>query len=150
MRRVLVAASLGAGLVSVAQAAAPAGRYVSGVRSVEDRRSRLVWRKVVFSERLNWAGADAYCQSLQVDGGGWRLPTLHELQTLVDAKSSAPAIDTTFFSGTPTDEPYWTSEPGAGASAGSYWTVNFTHGTTGLVALDQLLRVRCVKQKAAP
>ncbi len=148
MRALFVALALGAVLASAARAAAPAGRYVVGVRSVEDRRARLVWRKVVFSERLNWSGADAYCQSLQVDGGGWRLPTLHELQTLVDAKASSPAIDTTFFPDTPTDEPYWTSVPGAGASAGSYWTVHFSQGRTSLAAVDQLLRVRCVKQKA--
>jgi len=59
MRRVLLALSVGMALAPVANAAAPTGRYVSGIRSVEDRRSKLVWRKVVFSERLNWSSAEA-------------------------------------------------------------------------------------------
>jgi hypothetical protein len=33
---------------------------------------------------IGWAGARAYCKSLDTSGGGWRLPKVEELRSIVD------------------------------------------------------------------
>ncbi len=42
-----------------------------------------------------WIHAGAYCKNLSLDGGGWRLPEINELNTIVD-KSHHPAIISIF------------------------------------------------------
>jgi hypothetical protein len=48
---------------------------------------------------MGWQKAQAYCSSLALAGGGWRLPTLKELLALPGAKDVK------------TSESFWTSDP---------------------------------------
>ena len=56
----------------------------------------------------------------------WDLPTIEELQLLIDRSRYSPAINTDFFKGIQNDW-YWSKTPAAWSSA-SAWLVNFSLG----------------------
>ncbi len=58
---------------------------------VTDRLTGLIWQKTIPASRY-WTEALAYCESLTYAGrSDWRLPTAHELQSLVDYGLDHPA-----------------------------------------------------------
>ena len=73
--------------------------------------------------------AVAYCGGLALEGGGWRLPRLDELRSLVDYARAGPAIDPALFPGTPSEN-FWTASPFA-RTPGSAWYVYFDDGFAG-------------------
>jgi len=112
--------------------------------TVADLRSGLVWQRTIDTATYTWADAKTYCGSLALAGGGWRLPTEAELQSIIDFGRSYPAIDTTMFP-TPTDNlGYWSSSPYLGG-AGTAWSVNFNGGNSGSGSTLGSERVRCVR-----
>jgi len=95
------------------QAAAPPGRYTASSGTVLDTKTRLVWQQPFAPSSMTWAAAKSYCAGLgaTLAGTGWRLPTIKELQTLVDVSvATGPSIDPTFF---PNGGPgsFWSSTP---------------------------------------
>ncbi|MDP2141329.1 MAG: DUF1566 domain-containing protein [Gammaproteobacteria bacterium] len=60
-------------------------------------------------------------------GDGWRLPTVDELQTILDRSRYNPAIDTEKFPDTKSTW-YWTSSPCAW-DASARWVVYFSYGS---------------------
>lgn len=62
-------------------------------------------------------------------GEGWRLPTVDELQTLLDRSRHDPAVDTEKFPDTKSS-PYWTSSVCAWYSD-ARWVVHFSNGGVG-------------------
>lgn len=101
----------------------------NGDGTVTDNVTGLVWQQVPANSGLNNEEAEAYCESLVLGGyDDWRLPTVKELQSIVDytrspsagdAANLGPAINTDFFditalaSGTTDYDPdygyFWTS-----------------------------------------
>lgn len=73
----------------------------------------------------------------------WRLPTVKELESIVDFGRSGPAIDAQFFPHTP-DSYFWSSTPSAG-DAGIAWYVSFNHGSASQGFRDFGLHVRLVR-----
>jgi Protein of unknown function (DUF1566) len=141
-------------LPTSADANAPAGRYVvtaggTGNGTVQDTKTGLIWQQTVSLASYDWAGAKTYCGSTAVStslgGTGWRLPTLKELQTIVDyTQATDPKIDSTAFPSTPSDT-FWSSSPAAGAPSHA-WLVDFFRGSTddgGDVSVGNY--VRCVR-----
>jgi len=106
---------------------APAGdRYEVVGDTVTDRTTGLTWtRGNVSDKRLDFKGAEKACADLELDGGGWRLPTIRELLTLVDYDRHEPTIDPVFEC-----EPswYWTSTPYAPSPGDYAWFVLFSYG----------------------
>lgn len=134
--------------MTAAAPAAPAapGRYtypVSG--TVYDTKTRLTWQRTVASPQYDWTGAKAYCAGLgsTLDGARWRLPTIKELQTIVDETRSHPSIDPTAFPGDPGGAP-WSSSPVTGEPSQA-WIVNFDNGNTGYDDTSSMTYVRCVR-----
>jgi Protein of unknown function (DUF1566) len=77
-------------------------------------------------------------------GAGWRLPTVRELQTLVDPSRMAdPRIDLTAFPTTPSAA-FWSSSPVAG-SPSLAWLVNFYDGFANTYDKTTMVDVRCVR-----
>ena len=77
----------------------------------------------------------------------WRLPTKEELEGIV-LRGTSPAIDTVWFPNTQARF-YWSSSPYVGNS-GSAWGVNFDYGNVNFTGRSLNLRVRLVRNSAAP
>jgi hypothetical protein len=75
-------------------------------------------------------------------GAGWRVPSLTELQTIVDDVTEYPAIDLAIFPDTPHDD-FWTSTPDP-SGVGAAWYVDFFYGATDLDVPTRVFYVRCV------
>jgi Protein of unknown function (DUF1566) len=125
---------------------APAGRYTyPAAGTVYDTKTKLTWQQTAPFAKYAWADAKTYCSGVgtALGGTGWRLPTMKELQTIVDETRLSPSIDPTAFPSTQGAE-FCSSSPVAGSSS-SVWSVNFLYGFTGSLDLLQLAAVRCVR-----
>jgi hypothetical protein len=56
----------------------------NGDGTATDAASGLTWTTAASSEKFDWTAAVAYCDELTLAGGGWRLPTISELRTLIE------------------------------------------------------------------
>lgn len=126
---------------SQAGAAWPASRFTDNQDgTVTDQLTGLVWLKDAgFTAPTDWAGALAAVNAL-ADGsaglkdgsraGDWRLPNINELESLVDASRSHPALA----QGNPfvhvADAVYWSSTSYYGGNGGSpsAWTLHLGDG----------------------
>jgi hypothetical protein len=108
---------------------------------VHDNATGLTWQLTVDPSSRTWDDAKSYCAAL---GASWRLPSVNELQTIVDDTKSAPSIDSNIFPQTPA-EVFWTSSAFVGAP-GNAWFVAFSLGTASLDDVTSLSRVRCVRE----
>ena len=94
--------------------------------------------------------AFTFCDDLVLDGhGNWRLPTFHELLTIVDASVDHPAIDSTYFESPPDAGSellhFWTDTPHPiFGSFGYILTVQFGTGRSDGWEDFQTYFVRCV------
>jgi hypothetical protein len=124
------------------------GGAASSVETVTDNWTGLTWQRSVASPgQYNAPGgtwgsvAASYCTGL---AGGFRLPTLKELLSLVDPTEYQPAIDSNAFPNTPSDN-YFRSSTSVYSSTDTYF-VGFSEGQTGSVSVsDGSGYVRCVK-----
>jgi hypothetical protein len=145
--RLIVALPLGVAVVvaAPARADAPVGRYmIAAPGTVLDTRTGLTWQQAVDANLHSFADAQAYCAALTLQGGGWRVPSMKELQTLLDVRLQSPAIDPTFFPNTPV-ESFWSSSVWVGDPTYG-WHVYFSLGYARYkFTLDTPLRVRCLR-----
>jgi hypothetical protein len=97
-----------------------------GGAAVLDRETGLVWQRSPKSDAVSWAQAVLDCEDGAATGGrlGWRLPSIHELATLVNPAGGIAAgspftnVDTASpITGNPL--PYWstTTYPGVPGTA---------------------------------
>jgi hypothetical protein len=110
---------------------------------VTDLATGLVWEQKAASELYTWSDAETRCAGLELDGGGFRLPTLKELHTLIDERRANPAIDRKLFPGSKAAI-YWTSSPLAKFQTYA-WSVNFAYGLDYWFGKDTRELVRCVR-----
>jgi hypothetical protein len=132
--------ALGAATVS---ADAPAGQYEVAADTVKDQKTGLTWQRNPDTKTRTWAEAKAYCESLDVAGGGWRLPRLKELLTIVDSTRGNPAIDPTAFPNTMLER-YWSATRYAGNTV-SAWTLVFSVGYSNYANEADTYFTRCVR-----
>ncbi len=70
--------------------------YANGI--VKDTKTGLEW-KVGPDKSTNWDQASSWVQSLNLDGGGWRMPTMDELEGLYNrgagSRNMTPLLETT-------------------------------------------------------
>jgi hypothetical protein len=136
-----VAALVLSGALHRAAAEAPQGRYQVASGEVLDTQTGLVWQQVSSASTLSWADAQAYCAS------PWRVPSMKELQTLVDEAETDPAIDQAAFPdvSAAAGYDYWSSSPVAGLSPIAWWYVEFRWGGDSYGDPSYACRVRCVR-----
>ncbi len=75
---------------SLSRAQTPAGRYAIASGVVTDTQTGLEWQQTDDGNSYTFAAAPGRCTSL---GAGWRVPSMKELQTIVD-ESLAVAVGT--------------------------------------------------------
>jgi len=91
---------------------------------VKDTRTGLEW--VAGPDRdTNWNEARSWVQSLDLDGGGWRMPTMDELEGLykkgAGSRNMTPLLETTGWW-------VWSGETKGSSVA---WPFGFRHGGRG-------------------
>lgn len=59
-------------------------QYTATNGVVTDHVTGLEWQQTSDDTRRNWDEANSYCAVPPLDGGGWRMPSKHELLSLVD------------------------------------------------------------------
>lgn len=101
---------------------ANAGFIDRGTGVVFDNATSLDWEKAPLTNWVNYADAHAYINSLTLDGGGWRLPTMDELFDLYKHISAVTGCtdcsgDQGLFEGLTlgywTTSTYWAGQDGA-------------------------------------
>jgi len=125
------------------QANAPTGQYVISNGTVFDTKSQLTWEQSPPGVLVSFDAATAYCSGLGLDGGNWRVPSMKELQTIIDETRVDPCIDVDTFPNTALDK-YWSSTRWAGGSSDA-WYVRFDYGSSNLDLMVELHYVRCVR-----
>jgi Protein of unknown function (DUF1566) len=143
----IFASSVGASLTLQARAEVPVCRYDTTTDTVLDRTTKLTWQRKFEGTSMTHQKAQEYCSKLITDGGGFRLPSVKELQTIVDVLRSAPAIDTTAFPDVPSSSSaYWTETTYAKDNTNA-WYVQFVDGSVYWKPRSETMYVRCVKAK---
>ncbi len=101
-----------------------AGNYTRSNNIVTDHDTGLQWQDQAYTnaERMaynqniasaqvgktqKWINAAPVCSNLNLDGSGWRLPTINELNSIVDTSYYNPATDPIFENSEPLG--YWSS-----------------------------------------
>jgi Protein of unknown function (DUF1566) len=119
----------------------PPARYdTTTPGQVRDLETLLTWRADPIPPFVNWGQAFTYCQNL---GAGWRLPTLTELQTLIDQTRAVAAVDAAAFPGW-ADDFYWTSSYFDNTPS-SAWFVSMGMGNTYWLPTSEIHRAACVR-----
>ncbi len=109
---------------------------------MRDPLTGLEWQQSL-SAPLTITDAQQYCAGLTLAGGSWRLPTLIELDSIVDFTRSRPAIAPAVFPGTPNAD-LWTSSPTV-ISPTSTRSISFSYGIDGWSLPAELAHARCVR-----
>ena len=120
---------------------------------VTDNITKLQWQDNEEAKTVTktWEEAKSYCQNLTLGGyTDWRLPTIVELQSIVDDFMYQPSLDTTAFLNYSTSYyGYWSSTTFASYNTSNAWIITFTEG---LILPNEKYRgddynryVRCVR-----
>lgn len=124
--------------------------FIWSDETITDRYTQLVWERPSppYPPKVTFVEAQEHCGAL----GGFRLPSMKELLTLVDEEPHreyeidrlvVKYIDRNAFRGTPAAE-YWTSSVKA-TSPMRLFTVDFGSGTVADALSDDKRHVRCVR-----
>ena len=112
---------------------------------VRDSATGLVWQdnEAAKSVKKSWSGAKSYCRDLTLGGhSDWRLPTIKELQSIVDIRKYDPAIKNGFRN--VASYLYWSSSVSVSDSSEA-WSVFFDSGRTNSGTKSCKGYVRCVR-----
>ena len=115
----------------------------NGDGTISDLATGLMWMQDDYGEAIEWEAALAHAENLEFAGyDDWKLPSVKELQSIVDYSGVYPAVDPDYFNSTmEEDEDYWTwlwtstSADESGGSIGAAWYVAFGKAV-GLDGLD--------------
>ena len=122
-----------------------------GSAAVLDKETGLVWERSPSSATFKWldtsglTDARTHCTAL-ITGGrkGWRLPSLPELQSLIDPAHTGPALPTGHPFLTVQSANYWSATTNADNSSVA-WFVNFNFGLVDSTDKTDALRAWCVR-----
>ena len=93
---------------------------------VTDNITHLEWQDNTTSKKETWNDAVSYCQALTINGlSNWRLPSMKELQSLLDL-GSEPHIDATF--STAKGGKYWSSTEYPHQPSNAAYYIDFSRG----------------------
>lgn len=117
----------------------PVARFISNSDgTVTDTSTKLTWKRCPEGLLGNncetgkaitytWAEAEKWGTSSLYAGKKWRVPTIQELNSIIEYRCTMPSINSEIFPATPTSN-FWTSSHFAGYPAGG-WNINFNDGS---------------------
>jgi hypothetical protein len=119
-----------------------------GDETVLDKITDLEWQREDDNDTKTWAEAFDYCDNFNTGPffagkTHWRLPTITELQSIVDYGASDPAIEGISFTNTNSSF-YWSASSVASFSSLA-WLVGFMSGAVGGGLKTSSNYVRCVR-----
>ncbi len=115
----------------------------NGDETVTDEVTGLVWQQNETVSTTTQITATAYCNDLSLGSStDWRLPTSHELFSLVDLSTGNPPLSSTYFANSISDGYWWSSTPQVDDSS-KYWVVNAGGGIGPKPEAD--FYMRCVR-----
>ncbi len=125
----------------------------AGTDFVDDTAMELYWLDGADnnSESYTWSQAKTYCDTNVTThegaavAGDWRLPTMIELQELVDHGKTSGALIASEFVYADTIK-YWTSDIN---STNGAWAVSFSDGNVSLETNTSTYAIRCVYETSA-
>jgi hypothetical protein len=89
------------------------------------KKVRLMWQKDGSAERMEHNNTEAYCKNSDIGGyKDWRMPTVEELESIIDRTKRNPAINPVFKCESAS---YWSSSPYA-VYTDNAWYVHFYDG----------------------
>lgn len=115
--------------------------------TVTDIKRNLMWQDDSDSREYlsNWTLAKEYCSTLSLSGfTDWKLPSIKELQTIVDIKGKEIAIFKEFENTEPSS--YWSNTQDM-SNPHNAWYVGFKTGATFKDSKDYDCYVRCVRTR---
>ncbi|MEA3497681.1 MAG: DUF1566 domain-containing protein [Campylobacterota bacterium] len=124
-----------------------ADNYLKSDNIVIDNKRNLMWQDNIENIQYtsNWTLSKEYCKSLTLNGyTDWKLPTIKELQQIVDIRKAKPAINSEFKFTEPSS--YWSSSPDL-TNKGNAWYVGFKTGATFKDSKDYNCYIRCVRSR---
>lgn len=124
-----------------------ASNFFKSENIVVDINKNLMWQddEDVKIFKSNWSQAKEYCRSLTLNGyTDWKLPTIKELQTIVDISNKKPAINEQFKFCQTTS--YWSNNQDI-KDKNYAWYVGFETGATFIGSKDYDCYVRCIRQR---
>jgi len=113
---------------------------------IYDETTKLLWQDSVINKdaSVTYKEAQNYCTFLSIKKyKDFRLPTLNELQSLIDYKNYSPAILNGFKHVANTS--YWTTTPFADDDT-EVWNINFEKGSRATKAIYYDRHFRCVQK----
>jgi hypothetical protein len=113
-----------------------------GITTKLDSATGLVWQQGVGPQLVAWSDGVNYCNGL---AGSFRLPSIKEIQTIVDytVASPGPTIDVAFPATTPASYYYWTSSLLSGVPT-SAWLLASDTGSLTWNGQNATYLARCV------
>lgn len=121
--------------------------------AVLDRETGLVWERSPVAFASTWDSARRQCVARTTGGRkGWRLPSVHELASLVDPSVTGPALPAGHpFQNVQSSSAYWSATTEVFHTAvnpnntNSAWVVGFNTGDVGPGAKDNSANFWCVR-----
>jgi hypothetical protein len=116
--------------------------------TVRDRTTGLVWQQQALASLQTSAQASSYCDDLVLASfDDWRVPSIKELQLVIDESKYDPALDVSLFPGgdLAAESQFWSSSPSAYSARPGTWALDVKSGLIAPVARDTPLNVRCVR-----
>lgn len=114
-----------------------------GLKVLKDNVTNLLWQDGEEIVSKTWSNAISYCEDLSfANFEDWRLPSLEELNTIVDYGKSSPAIKDGFLN--TKSNSYWSSTPYRNDNSLA-WIVDFSYGDDNWSYKTNSNAVRCVR-----
>lgn len=115
---------------------------------VTDTRTGLMWQQGEAGQ-MTWGNAILHCEGLSLGGhADWRLPSVKELDSLMDDTRDHPTINTSYFPDAYSSS-YWSSTTQTlltGTTKWNWtWEVDFGNGWVSFITKDSNHYTRCVR-----
>lgn len=137
----------------------PAARFKdNGNGTLTDSKTGLIWKQCLEGQDYPGCSGQVYgydwndalkeaANSNFAGSSNWRVPSIRELESLVETHCSGPAVNAALFPNVYTGE-HWSSSPAAGNPQSAWqsaWTVNFGSGYSGITYRYGLSALRLVR-----